>query len=852
MNKRVDRVITAFEKVILSRVKSNSLFAEYYNRTDKKANWKRQATTYNAKEIKDWKTAVMSATDPDEPRRGELMRFYQSLMLDNHLASVIDTRILRVTRSSFKIVNENGDENEDLKKLLERPWYEDLIRLIVGKQFQGTTLIELFDTDEAGELVRVSEIPQSNFIAQKGIILKEEWDTTGISYIDGIYKDYYVQVGSDWELGMLNQLAMIVLAKKLGLGSWMSYIEKFGVPPLFAITDRMDTGRRDELFEMLENFRMNHFGVLQGNEKIETPQNWNLDAYNSFKTLMNDVCNSEISKRVLGGTALVDEKSFVGSSMVQERVAADRYESDKLLFKYVFNTLIIPRLLKISSAYADFATHKFVWDNQETLDINGYIDAVSKLSSNYNFDIEEIRKRTGLPLIGIRNQANPIQPDPDPSGQQKKKPDSKVTSIKAPLLYGLTEIPSITGATWDEATRKLAEKIYDGEIKLTDLDKDLVLKNYASLSSAAQTGWGKEYYSNETARKMRDNLIAFSGAKAYNLMTMIESIDNRSGMSKEAFLEQAKKIVNLHNETYLNVEKQFASAKASAARDWQQYVKDTDIYPNLKLRTMEDSRVRESHAVLDGLVKPVKDWTVTPPFDPGCRCRLEQTIDAKSAHIPQFEFNTQYANNPGLAGEAFTREHSYFNKIEKRDAGKVSNTSNLMKQFAPYNNEVKTKGGNKVLISDFYDPSGIDDNLSNAKVVADALEKDIYIRPHSNTSTGYKNPEYGIGKPSILGDLKTYNPILDGKPAGIKTFIKNSFKSAKNQKCEWLVLNVEKVSRQDFNEIPNKLRGEVNEKQGYNKVVKNIIIIYEGKASVLTREQLNSKRYLEYFNKLFK
>jgi hypothetical protein len=335
---------------------NNAIFAEYYKRGGgSKADWTRQANTLKAKEIKDWKNAVMAATDPENPRRGELMRFYQNLLLDNHLASVIDTRILRVQRSSFKLVDDKGNENEELKQLLERPWFEDLIRLILMSRFQGTTLIELFDVDsETMELEQTDEIPQSNFIAQKGLIIKEEYDNNGANYREGVFKDYYLQIGGDWDLGMLNQLAMIVLAKKLGIGSWMSYVDKYGVPPIFAITERMDTGRRDELFDMLSNFRQNQFAVLQGNEKIEVPRISENNPHQVFLSLIEDVCNKEISKRVLGGTASTDEKSFVGSAEVQERVAADRYEADKLLFKYIFNTKIRRRLVKISPAYKDF------------------------------------------------------------------------------------------------------------------------------------------------------------------------------------------------------------------------------------------------------------------------------------------------------------------------------------------------------------------------------------------------------------------------------------------------------------------------------------------------------------------
>lgn len=413
------KITNALETYILSRAKSNNVFAEYYNRSRKGISYKREAVVYKEKQIKDWRLAVMAATDPDNPRRGELMKFYQSLLLDNHLASVIDTRVLRVQRSSRKIVNEKGVENEVLTELLERPWFDELIELVSWKTYQGTTLIEMFETDSKGELIRVSEIPQSNFIAPKGIIIKEQWDNEGISYREGLYSDYYLQVGSDYELGMLNELAMIVLAKKLGLGSWMSYIEKFGIPPVFVTTERMDEGRLDELFEMLTDFRSNQFAILQGNEKVEIPNNNNMDGFQSFKAL-NEFADNQLSKRVLGGTASTDEKSFTGAALVQERVAQDRYESDKLLFKYYFNTHIRQRLAKISSVYKDFATHTLVWDNQETLPIKDYIEGVQKLSSFYEFDTEEIKLRTGLPIIGVKQ--NPLlPPEPEPEPNQKKR-----------------------------------------------------------------------------------------------------------------------------------------------------------------------------------------------------------------------------------------------------------------------------------------------------------------------------------------------------------------------------------------------------------------------------------------------
>lgn len=195
---------------------------------------------------------------------------------------------------------------------------------------------------------------------------------------------------------------MVVLAKKLGLGSWMSYIDKFGVPPLFAITERMDTQRRDELFAMLEAFRMNHFAVLQGNEKIEIPNGYNVDAHNTFKSLMTDICDKEISKRVLGSSGLTDEKSYVGAAEVQERILEYRHKVDKLLYKFYFNTEIKPRLVKLSPVYAPLANLSFEYDESETLSMKEILEAVKGLAPYFEFDVAELAKISGLPITRLR------------------------------------------------------------------------------------------------------------------------------------------------------------------------------------------------------------------------------------------------------------------------------------------------------------------------------------------------------------------------------------------------------------------------------------------------------------------
>ena len=838
----IQRLGDATEKAILSRVKNYNLFNEYYNRSsNKKADYKRQPALYQAKEIADWKRGVIEATDPDNPRRGTLMRFNKSLMLDNHLASVIDTRILRVQRSSFKVVNEKGEENEDLKYLLERPWHDELIRLCLFSKFQGTTLIELFDTDDNGELFRAREIPQSNFIPQKGIIIREEGDDNGVSYLDGLYRDYYLQVGDDWDLGMLNQLAMIVLAKKLGLGSWMSYIEKFGVPPIFAITERMDTARRDELFEMLENFRMNHFAVLQGNEKIETPNNYNVDAYQSFKSLIKEVCNDEISKRVLGGSGLTDEKTFVGSTEAQERLMNDRYEQDKLFYKYQFNAHIRHRLSKISSIYAGFATHTLIWDNQETLDIKGYIEAIQKLSTSFEFDIEEVRTRTGLPIIAAKQT---LQQTAEPQSQQKKKFDATAAPV-GPVAHLKPDFV-IYAATWDAAVDRLANQIYSGEVKPEDLDKDLVLKNYAAFNAEAKKAWGKGYYDESLTRSFRENFLKFAGAKSYDLMSRLTDL-KQVGINREDFIVQAKTLVQKHNESWAATELRYCSSSVSAAQDYATYLEDTDIYPNLKCRTMEDEDVRDSHAMNEGIVKPVREWTSLPPFDHGCRCWMEQTTEAPSQgrRLQGLKFH----NNPHQSGEVFTQEQSYF--VTLAGVGKkvhrvVADNAEAMKVFMPYNKSINA-GNQKVFINDFHDLADGEKSIIAAKTIAKELELDVFVRPHivNSDRTAKKNPEIGIGKPNTLADLKSWDVR---KSTTVEKFIKNNVYSANNQGCEWVILDLtDAPGKNPVSIAARKLRGDLSDKSAMNTGIKQVIIIHGNKVVKVSRRQINSSEFMNYF-----
>jgi phage gp29-like protein len=379
-----------------------------------------ESETMQAKTLKDWILALTLASDPEEPTRVELAKLYTNLKLDNHVVSQFENRTEPVQGAPFRLVDQSGNENEDAKDLLEAMWFIDFIKICMDSKWEGTKVIELYDLDENMLLKEINEVPMAHVIPQKGLITKDAGGSSGWNYKEGVFADSYIQIGKDNFLGMLAQLAPIILAKKLGFGSWLDYIEKYGIPPIFAITDREDQERMDQLYEALLNFKSNNFMVGRGQEQFTIGKDMAGGSSDLFDKLV-ERANSEMSKRINGATGTSDEKSHVGAANVHADILKTKHKLDKFFVKVIINNDLLPRLVKISPAYAVLANLKFEWDETESLTLKEILDAIKSLSSFYEFDIEELVKLTGLPITALKNAALPADPDNQPNPHNKKK-----------------------------------------------------------------------------------------------------------------------------------------------------------------------------------------------------------------------------------------------------------------------------------------------------------------------------------------------------------------------------------------------------------------------------------------------
>jgi hypothetical protein len=373
-----------------------------------------------AVELRDWKTALSAAQNPENPNRIKLLDLYDSILLDAHLSSVVESRVLRVVRSKFVLRDINGEPNHEAQKLINKKWFEDFIRYAMWSQFRGPALVEVMERNELGELTKVNRVPERHVQTHKGIVVYEQTDEQGTSYRDGRLANYYLQIGADDDLGLLSNVAPMVVFKKNAISVWTEYIEKLGVPSRSVTTNTNDKKRLDELAAAMDEMISSSWIVLQGDETLNIHSSPGTDPSKVFDDLVSRL-NSEISKRILGQDGTTDNKDAsgtYGSLQVLQGVANDRHESDKVFVKTIINDYLIPMLLKQGGPYLALANHNFDWDNFNEMTSQQLIDSVSKLAPYYHLDVDQLSQKTGIPILGEKQQgmAAPF----DENGEKKK------------------------------------------------------------------------------------------------------------------------------------------------------------------------------------------------------------------------------------------------------------------------------------------------------------------------------------------------------------------------------------------------------------------------------------------------
>lgn len=425
----------------------------------------------------------------------------------------------------------------------------------------------------------------------------------------------------------------------------------------------------------------------------------------------------------------------------------------------------------------------------------------------------------------------------------------EMESVYHDVCCDKTEPVALDLSNYTKLIEEISQKFQNGDIRPSDLDKDLIEQIYNDVSQPVKEEFGQRWVDYDykepksLIQKFKKNLWQFSSAKTLAELEYINGllIDKNGKIKPEhQFMQDVKKANILFNRNYLQAEYQTAKRGAQMAHLWNKFLEQKEYYPNLVYRTVGDSRVRPEHAALNGVVKPIDDpfWkTYYPPNGWRCRCTVMNTAEKVSEGT--FEDKTvkpEFHGNTALDEEILTSKGTFFKLLNKDHKAKIN--AELMKYNMPMEIAYHGKHKKKVFVSPFADEKDLVNNVETAMVIVDKLGIDVKIRAHidSNVVKGHKNPEYEIGR-----------KIADRKETSSYTSIKSNLENARKQGNQSIVYDITKFQNWNAYEITKNLKGKIMNFKDKDWLHEIYFVNGNNKAISFTKDEL-----MNDFDKVFK
>jgi len=612
-------------------------------------------------EMEEFIQAVELAKDIERPDRKPLYSIYEKIIeRDAHLRSQLRTAHFTVQQSMFQILK-NDTENTELKKLFEKSWFTDFMTYATDQEFWGHSLVE-FGQMIDNEFKDVTLIDRFHVIPEYQKVILETTDDIddGISYGKNLNSWFLVEIGGKRDLGLLLTACIEIIYKKNSRGDWSAFNERFGMPLLSITTDTSNETELDELENMAVNFGSNGYVIGSKETEFDIKQGSSTeDGHKKYREFAED-CDNYISKLINGQSATSDEKAFVGSAEVQERVLNTYIKGRLQRIQRVINDKLIPFLTEKGYPLQDVKfqfTDLLKKEIKETVTDKG----TEKKKSEFHLDLNSFY--------------NTLQSDNNVL--EFALPGNNLKSIFDKLVKRLHNLASKDKLPDD------SELIKEGE--------ELIKETALVFEKAVGKGIELAKYTPDQVfkQKLTQSVWVFSGFKADRQLKDITKLLRNGDKLKpfNIFRDEVLKIHRDYNVNWLQTEYNQAVSATQTAVKWNKFEKNKDRY-YLQYRTAGDERVRTSHANLNRITLPLDDdfWNEHyPPNGWGCRCTSVQVLKSqydetsqedvkvKTKNIFPTEKDKIFAYNPGKTIAPFPPKHPYY-IVKYVKTGKTQNS----------------------------------------------------------------------------------------------------------------------------------------------------------------------------------
>ena len=387
-----------------------------------KVELQRQTDALTRRDIGDWRQAWQLAINIERPDRRPLYDIYRDVEVDLHLAGCVKQREGFVLSRSFKIMDEQGKENEDAMAFFNTAWFKQLMKYALDSNYWGHSLIELGNVvtspvngmptyDGVTLINRKHVIPEFHCVLQN---LGDDY-RNGIDYRLPPFSNWLIEVGLPDDLGLYLKAATQTIPKKNALAFWDTFAEIFGMPMRIAHTTLRDEKELKKMEKMMADMGTEGWGLFQEGTDIEVVESTKGDAFNVYDKRI-DRANSELSKLVIGQTMTIEDGSSLSQSETHLKVFENLVEADCDMIRDVVNNQLIPRM--VAHGFPLQGLH-FDWDYSIDYTPEQQKAYEEMIIRNYEVDPKYFEEKYGLP-VGERRK----QPAPSGLPTEEDKPSS--------------------------------------------------------------------------------------------------------------------------------------------------------------------------------------------------------------------------------------------------------------------------------------------------------------------------------------------------------------------------------------------------------------------------------------------
>lgn len=407
-------------------------------------------------DVQEWRDALKQA-ESISGRRTKLYDLYADILLDTHLTSELEKRIMAITNSDIVFVNAKGEEVEEINTLIDTPEFEEVLTEIQNAKNWGITLLEF---TPGIKIFQPNSIERRNIMPQKGLVVFDQYSDLGISYREGTYANWVVEIGKPKELGLLLKAAFWVIIKRGGIGDFAQFAELFGMPTRIAEYDVFDEATRIELEKAMKEAGSANYILKPKGTNVELLEN-NNNADGSLYEKLIGICDKAISVLLLGQTLTTIDKSGSGfaQATIHQETKDDIIKADKRFSRRILNNQIKRVLGNLGYPVQD---GKFT-----------FRDAVPITTRKAEVDLIKSLKDQGVPVDDDHVYKVSGVPKPEKYEELKKELDSKSQPpVPAPPTPPTPPAPEDKPApepgkkkpkdkklTWDERMTQLYEKL---------------------------------------------------------------------------------------------------------------------------------------------------------------------------------------------------------------------------------------------------------------------------------------------------------------------------------------------------------------------------------------------------------